>query len=461
MIPVLYRRRVRRAAHFASGDKIRTQIGAAALTGAVTIAIVCRTDSSRDGAWRNLMLPLNASLAPEGGYWWEIASGNVISFTKDNGTSGVNSTTQTVAADGLCAHIVTKAAGTVTPRYHRFKWSTGAWVHEAMSGTMGDTSGNANTAYELLGDGGGSGDNFVGDAALAFLIGRDLTDSEIESIIRNGRWLDLARLMQLRPVAVWPIWEPKVRDLTGRGANENSRTGTRVANGAAEALPLQGVLFPIDAGLPLFDAGGATTTPISGTDTGTETETSAIAATASTTDAGSETEASQVAATAATSDTGTESETSQVASTLATTDAGSAGEASQIAASVSSAGDSGSLSESSTVQPGATGADTATLGESSQVAVVLATADSATLTDLASSIAAALAASDVVAEAEAITLAATRSTSDAASLSEASSVVPVVAGATPLAYTLSDRATVEYELADWPTVGYALSDRAP
>ena len=131
-----------------------------------------------------------------------------------------------VVADGWCLVAVTKTAGSSTPRFHRYKYSTSTWTHEDGTGALANTAGTATQVR--IGDYEGV-DDFDGKMAVVGYFDTALSDSVIETLDAD---LQSWRLPQLN--ALWPLNQASeatdVVDMAGH-ANETSITGTTAVTG--------------------------------------------------------------------------------------------------------------------------------------------------------------------------------------------------------------------------------------
>lgn len=130
-----------------------------------------------------------------------------------------------VDATGWWLIAITKAAGTVLPRYHTFQFATLAWAHADAGATVADNT--APTAAAVLGAN-NTTEFWNGDIELFALWNAALTDQQIEVLAYSFRGWLLPGLKTLNP-----LWQSdtgqKVNDLTGGGAIESAITGTAVA----------------------------------------------------------------------------------------------------------------------------------------------------------------------------------------------------------------------------------------
>lgn len=186
---------------FDGGDKITLDpTGNMVFTGAITvIALVKRaTDATWDGILYGEsganVLQWGFGLAPSGGadlnkLEWSLTAGNY------------RRAITTVAADGWQLCCVTKAAGTTTPRMHR--WGGGAWTHTNADGTLGNAA-----AWDDLYIGGlDQGDDLNADVAFIATWDSALTDTQLETI--NSIQAALA----LSPDALWLLDQPNAADI--------------------------------------------------------------------------------------------------------------------------------------------------------------------------------------------------------------------------------------------------------
>lgn len=228
---------VQPGAKYASGDHIRCAGGRAApIIADVAMVVLCKTDSSRDAAWRSLLSMLNGSYAAAAvGYQMELHANNTM-ILGSNGASNVGSTTVTTAADGYCLHILAKATGNTIVRYHRYKYSTGVWVHENLGSSVLNCT--AGSTIEIGGDYGSSTDHFVGDIVAAAIYDWKIDaggDGVVLGMAFNYDWW-----WRLRPAGFWrPNGKAYVRDLTGYGANEvpGNRVGISLSTMTVTTLP--------------------------------------------------------------------------------------------------------------------------------------------------------------------------------------------------------------------------------
>jgi hypothetical protein len=206
-----------------TNDEIRTSIGSCNLTGAITMVVVARRNSTA----YNALIGIHTS----GGtptYSLEVednGTGNRWDFCGDTASGGLT----WVNADGWTLLCISKSAGTVTPRGHKYVYSTDSWTHANWATTEGD-KGSAAGGTVRFGEW-QDVDDFAGDLAAAAIFDRALTDAEVELLAHSlNNWHALA------PVGFWIFDQGAVsmplQDMTGNGANESAITGTAVATSA-------------------------------------------------------------------------------------------------------------------------------------------------------------------------------------------------------------------------------------
>jgi len=83
-----------------------------------------------------------------------------------------------------------KPAGTSTPRFHRYKYDTSAWIHEAASGTIVDYPVCANITWAADGD---ISQHFNGNILIAGIWDSELSDATIETLnLNKADWVTAA-----------------------------------------------------------------------------------------------------------------------------------------------------------------------------------------------------------------------------------------------------------------------------
>jgi hypothetical protein len=132
--------------------------------------------------------------------------------------------TKVVTADGWVCIGVSKATGSVVPRWHRYAYSVGTWLH--LDSGVSQANPPAPTTSLFIGED-GSGSFFKGDIAAIGVWPAVLTDQQFEALA-----YDLMAWWQVSPIGLWLLDQSatgqKIRDLTGLGANESAISGTAV-----------------------------------------------------------------------------------------------------------------------------------------------------------------------------------------------------------------------------------------
>lgn len=211
----------------ADNSEIRFNIVTATnFTGAHSLACVVRRRAT--GAWHALIG--HHSSAGAGGLGLEFSNGNVLSYTPDNVTGSVTSTTFTSTTDWLIV-VLTKTSGTTLPRFHWVNLTTPAgWTHQ---------NGNQNTGNPASQSGGTMrtgeyADTDDANVNLAVIAewGVALSDGQCEELSVNSRTSDFWNNTGGNPVALYELNQAastdSVPDLAGGGATWSLTNGTTV-----------------------------------------------------------------------------------------------------------------------------------------------------------------------------------------------------------------------------------------
>lgn len=228
-----------------SSDYIKTALGNAGVTGAVTIAVIERAVGTLYHQTRTAM---------------QVASGYGLNWNAERKPALYNSSVNVATAgltseeaDGWTLWVVTKAAGTTTPRFYKRRLAEGSGSFADASGTQENVPGSPSAVY--LGRRATAVQYFNGDLAAVGIWGKALSDAEVEAL---GNVVALDEWLATSPTALWLFDEAAVGieadDETGGGANQTERSGTEVRG---EAPPI-----PYEAGAagpgPLVAAGQST-----------------------------------------------------------------------------------------------------------------------------------------------------------------------------------------------------------
>lgn len=204
-------------------DSVRCSIGACNIAFGTMAAIVNPTS---DGTSRSVF-SLGTS-AGTGRMEMALNASNDILWGVGGGGTSDASGTDILAADGWALMCARKATGTVAPRMTRYLFGTNAFTHVDGSSSVGDSSLPGTDGQVRIGSLPDPFQWFPGQILLAGLWDYRMTDAEVETLIRGlGAW------QVLRPRGLWRLNQAAiatpVRDLTGRGANQSSITGTAVS----------------------------------------------------------------------------------------------------------------------------------------------------------------------------------------------------------------------------------------
>lgn len=240
-----------------TSDKLVVSQGALTFAPPVTMAAILKRNST---GWNSIIGNRQSSGAIKG-WSFEIhpnADANKLTYEYSvTGTDGT-ATTAVVNADGWVLLVVSKAAGTVAPRFQKFKYSTDVWARENGVSTVIDETPGAGGSVEVGGPWGTSTDWFGGDIAVGAVWNRVLSDTEAATLPYTlAAWLSLA------PSALWVLDQDKttqkVGDMAGGGANESALTGTSVSSGSVPVFNYSdGIWLPT-----LIIPGGGSTKDVS------------------------------------------------------------------------------------------------------------------------------------------------------------------------------------------------------
>jgi hypothetical protein len=206
----------------ASSEKITTSIGGCAVLPPATVAALVRipdANAATQCAWC-----AGTGSPNRVGIQIVSSTGQKIRMVVGGGSS-TSITSLTLGEWYLIG--CSKAAGTVAPRHHIYRYSDGTFVHENNAATVADWSLPATSTF-LGALAGGTLNFWDGDIETVGFWNRVLTDAEFENLP-----FTLAAWYASAPVGLWALDQSataqKTVDLSGGGANESAITGTSVS----------------------------------------------------------------------------------------------------------------------------------------------------------------------------------------------------------------------------------------
>lgn len=222
----------------AGADRLTFSLGAMTTFPFGTMAMVFRLLTNHGGGTYPTLVGTDAS--GDDAFSFFLDGDNGMRPSTYNGTGGAvcGAAGMPIAvADGWVFTAMTKATGTVAPRFHRYRWSANDWVHAA----SGTTTPNPALTVSAIKVGQNHLNNEGGDLDLvAALIASNyvMTDSEIERLPWGlwDRWVD-----QVKPGFLWEAGDRDQpiagsgRDSSRSGARESALTAT--TRGAAMGPP--------------------------------------------------------------------------------------------------------------------------------------------------------------------------------------------------------------------------------
>lgn len=221
-------------------DRITLSIGACGVAfGPGTIAAICK--SAADQATNDIMaLMIGSSNSGGTGCRFRVLGTTQLADLKLGGSSASAPTIKLLTAEGWCLLAVTKATGTVAPRFHKYVFSTNTWTHENSSTSIANNSAPSTTV--TIGANVAAQDFFGGDIAIEGFWNVVLADAQIESLAYNlNAWWAPAQ-----PKGLWLLDQAattqKVVDLSGGGANESAITGTAVGTSSVPVFGYGGLV---------------------------------------------------------------------------------------------------------------------------------------------------------------------------------------------------------------------------
>lgn len=205
-------------------DSVQCALGGCNQTGAVTLACVFKR--AVNGVVHALVVNHDSGGTARAGMEIRAAVAPTNAMTYSIGGTGAFSTTTVLAADGWCVIVMTKTAGTTTPRYHFKKEAAAGWVHENADKTLGNPTTQASGTVRF-GEWAGI-DDANGRMAIAAEWTVALTDLQCEELAAEAGWLGNTGGA---PAGLWKFDSATLTDLTGGGADETVRTGTTLVSG--------------------------------------------------------------------------------------------------------------------------------------------------------------------------------------------------------------------------------------
>jgi hypothetical protein len=157
-----------------TSDQIITSYGAGPTNAPLTFAAVIKMNA--DGVTECIMTAHNGSGLSAIDFQHNSSNKWVLEF---NSIGFAFSTTTVTVADGWVLVAVTKTSGTSTARFHKFVYSTDAWVHENFDAAFGGT-GRTPTEMRFSNNEGGA--RTSADIAIGGTWDRVLADADLEQL---------------------------------------------------------------------------------------------------------------------------------------------------------------------------------------------------------------------------------------------------------------------------------------
>lgn len=167
---------------------------------------------------------------------------NALALTTQNSGDPIAPTITVGTGDDWVLCAITKATGSVAPRFHKYAYATNTWSHENYGSNVVNVSGGTQTGWCIGAYSNTGFYSFLGDiAAAAVFKDRALSDDQLESLpFSLQSWVSLA------PSSLWVLDQQatgqSVLDWTGGGANQSAITGTTVST---SSVPILGYGHPV------------------------------------------------------------------------------------------------------------------------------------------------------------------------------------------------------------------------
>lgn len=261
-------------------DKITTALGALGFAFGPGTLVILQKALADSVLWTPMVVG-NVSTARYG--LRRNASNQAQVTLNGNNTTGPAGT-GIIVSDGWAITAVTKATGTVAPRYHQLRLSDGNISHLNGGSTVANSS--IPTTQARIGSAfAGTSEFFNGEIAVLAVWNVVLSDAQIEELWANRRTSDWWNNSAGRPRALWEFAQADVAtpvaDLSGNGATQNAIVGTTVVTnddppgwvfdgtGAAPqalTLSLADVVAAADAAVPAVARAQSFADVVAGTD---------------------------------------------------------------------------------------------------------------------------------------------------------------------------------------------------
>lgn len=205
--------------NFAAGGVVRTAVGLADTTGAMTYVAFVSFGSAAGSQW--MIARQNASHT-NAGAWESLGREPEIHFYPSGWDAGFTCPTNEWV---LVAAV--KAAGVSKANYYYYRFSSSTWSSGESTETYTSVYGGAPAEFQL-GRWNGT-EQFTGKYAAAMVLDKALSEAEVKALVSVNAitdWLSLA------PKALWTFDQQsvgeEVKDITGNGANQTTIEGTTV-----------------------------------------------------------------------------------------------------------------------------------------------------------------------------------------------------------------------------------------
>ena len=199
-------------------DRIITSVGGANITGNFMAAAIIK----RNAMGGNREVIISASTT----WYFSLDNNSQIELVGDSITTSPGGMLVT-PSDGWVLIVVTKAAGTIKPRFHKYSYATGIWTHADAVSTLTDWGVDAVSALSH-GRRDASQYAFNGNILISGMWGTDFSDSAVEALqLQNG----LQEWVEANPIEGWRFDKNSGIEAFGKNVLELIDHSTEIAFG--------------------------------------------------------------------------------------------------------------------------------------------------------------------------------------------------------------------------------------
>lgn len=228
-----------------SSDEIRlTSTDLVGAVGAQTFAVIAKNDETGGFQW---MISLQGGT---GGEWAYGKTATALQLYFEAVATAGSDASYWTAAMGWCLVAVTRADGTSTPRWHRYRYDTSSWDHTNDGGTLAEVAAPSGTPNLWLGTYDGASEFFDGDMAVAAVWNSTaLSDGQLEALTGSiSAWESAA------PTCLWLLDQADV----GTSVTDRVGNADQAAITGTTAVAISDLAFDVGGGVSSNTSKGMT-----------------------------------------------------------------------------------------------------------------------------------------------------------------------------------------------------------